>query len=55
MRGGGNEVDGVVGCASGVNSGLWVPFSRQRGGEMEGQQRQEGQLTVPPAATMAAQ
>jgi hypothetical protein len=49
------EVDGVVECSSGVNSWLWVPFSRPRGVEKEGQQLQEGQSMVPSAATVAAQ
>jgi hypothetical protein len=31
--GGGMEVDGGVWYPSGVDSGLWVPFSRPRGGE----------------------
>ena len=37
---GGVEMDGGVGCPSGVDSGLWMPFSQPRGGgkEAEGQQ-----------------
>ncbi len=33
---------GGVGCPSGVDSGLWMPFSRPRGDGNEGQQRLEG-------------
>jgi hypothetical protein len=44
-----------VKCPSGVDSGLWMPFSRQRGAGKEGQQRQEGSSTISLVATVAAQ
>jgi hypothetical protein len=48
------EVDGGVGCPSGVDSGLWMPFSRPRGGGKEGQQQQEWRSMAPPVAAAAA-
>ncbi len=36
------EVDGGMGPSSGVDSGLWAPFSRPRGGGKEGQQLRRG-------------
>ena len=41
-------MDGGVVCPSGVDSGLWMPFSRPMGGGREGQQRREWRSTVPP-------
>ncbi len=48
------DVDGGVGHPSGVDSGLWMPFSQPRGDGKEGQQQREWRSTAPPVATVVA-
>ncbi len=51
------DVDGRVGYPSGVDSWLWMPFSRPRvgwEGTSEGQQLLEWLSTAPPVATVVA-